>query len=459
MKRLALVAIVAACGAQPQPASGPATIRRPVEDKAAIAPPPPVPEVPMPGGEPSTAEPDDSTRPLEDAVHPVTSFDIVEPTGAPANAKLAGSVLVWADASFYVAPKDGAVSLQLAKLPTRKDHVGEAMPMRVVSTAGAFVEVDMPLTDSFGNHVTDCVWFGLKTQHDVGPWRLFVKRADLAPVVAKKFSTTFDDGSRITVEPGLPILALVGGASLVGFSHVWVPAALPASAIGYAYPTPPPPKEPSPFSGERSRREQAEYKHLLRARTVGIANTQQPLRGVFAPLAKAVETKGSRVAFPIEDTCGALTVLASPTDVKPYKSRRESALSGLGGIGHGEVMGVEKWTIPRGTRLVAQNGKASTTATLDISVPKPVAGAKQVCIERNPYVSTPHVFGPKTDDIDGVTVKLCVPTRLLKHTKAPKGFGSGSGSGLRRRRGRSSAVPRLVAPPSGVKPLGPVHGN
>jgi len=427
MKRLALLALAACGGAQPQPE----TIRRPVEDKAAIAPPPPAPDVPMPGDPPKeTVEKAEEKRTVDDVLRPATSFDIAELTGAPASAPLVGSVLVWLDAPFYLAPKDGAPSIQLGKLPNRKDHIGEAVPMRVVSTKGAFIEVETAITDSVGNDVMDCAWFGMKTPHDVGRWRLFVKRADLAPVVSKKSSMSFADGSRVEIEPGMPILPLTDGKSLVGFHRVWVPAALPAASIGYAYPTPPPPKEPTPADAD----ETDKNKHVLKARTIRIAETEQPLRGAFAPLAMSVETKGDRVAFPIEDVCGRLTVMANPADVKAYQPSRPRDGSSGGGIGYGDVMGVEKWYIPKKTRLVAQNGSASTTANKDISVDKPAPGAKQVCIQRSPYVSTPYIFGPDKQKVDDTSVTLCVPARAVKHQKASLGPGTGTGFGTLRGR-------------------------
>lgn len=433
MQRLALLALAACGGAPPQPE----TIRRPTEDKAAIAPPPPAPDVPMPGDPPKqTVENTDGKRTMEEVLRPATSFEIAALTGAPPSTKLVGSVLVWLDAPFYLSPKEGAPSLQLGKLPNRQDHVGEAVPMRVVSTKGAFVEVETPITDSLGNDVMDCAWFGLKTPHDVGRWRLFVKRADLAPVVAKKTAMTFSDGSRIEMEPGMPILPLADGKWLVGFHRVWVPAALPAGSFGFAYPTPPPPKEPRATDADEQLAETDKNNHVLKARTIGIAETEQPLRGAFAPLAVSVETKGNRVAFPVDDVCGKLTVMADPADVKAYEPSRPRDGSGWGGIGYGEAMGVEKWFIPRQTRLVAKDGSASTTASRDISVDKPASGAKQVCIERGPYISSAYVFGPEKQKVADAKVTLCVSARTVKHQKAGSPFGTGFGSGFGKGSGR-----------------------
>src|SRR5262245_40800226 len=105
----------------------------------------------------------------------------VDPPVAPANAKLAGSVLVWIDAPFYLAPRADAPSLQFAQLDARKDRVGHAVPMRVVAARGAFVEVETPVLDDLHNTVTDCAWHAIAPANDLGRLRLFVRRSDLAP--------------------------------------------------------------------------------------------------------------------------------------------------------------------------------------------------------------------------------------------------------------------------------------
>ena len=96
MRTVALVVAVAACGgAAPEPQ----TIRRSEPDKAAIAPPPPIPDVRVEErGETDTG---DSKR--DPLAPPPSGLAFADVVGAPANAPLKGSVLVWADATFYLA--------------------------------------------------------------------------------------------------------------------------------------------------------------------------------------------------------------------------------------------------------------------------------------------------------------------------------------------------------------------
>ena len=60
--------------------------------------------------------------------------------------------------------------------------------------------------------------------------RLYVKRTDLAPVIVKTFTAKYKDGSKITVEPGVPVLA-----GKVAFHEAIVPVVVPESSLGVAY--------------------------------------------------------------------------------------------------------------------------------------------------------------------------------------------------------------------------------
>ncbi|MBA2544116.1 MAG: hypothetical protein H0V17_31015 [Deltaproteobacteria bacterium] len=128
-----------------------------------------------------------------------------DPRGPEPTAKLAGTVLVWNDATFYLDADDKA-STQLATIAgPRKDHVGQVVPLRVVSTTGDFVEVESVVG-------TDCTWTKLPQPEDLTKLRLFVKRSDLAPVVVKPFTKTWPNGTSLAVRAGLPALRTAHGA-------------------------------------------------------------------------------------------------------------------------------------------------------------------------------------------------------------------------------------------------------
>lgn len=387
MKRLVLV--LAACGG--------------------AAPPPPVAPAPAPPSAPVAPVAD--VRREVGGESPSVVEQIVEPTGAPGDEVLAGMALVWIDAPLYTAPHADAPTRTLAKLENRRLHLGEAMPMRVISTKGDFVEVEMPAQDALRNVVSDCAWFGVATQFDVEGWRVFVRRADLAPVLAKHLRTTFSDGSDIEARPGAPALPLADGRVLVELGGMWIPLAAPL-AHSYA---------PLPARGEAPA-----LKHRLQATYVDVANERVLLRSMWAPLAARVEMRGDTAAFPIVDSCGTATVITPAASVEPYV-RASSDTGGIFGVGFGtgEVVGAERWYLPKGTPLVVEGGTARAVASTDITIPKPGA-AKSVCVERAPLVTTSAVFGPKLESLAAQPLRICARARAVKYQKAAR-FGAGRG--------------------------------
>jgi hypothetical protein len=427
MRWIALVVVVAACGGSSS--VQPAPPREPV--KPAIAPPPSAPPVEEKAAETpawpegsgnATAAPDENAKASLDAkLWPATELAVTEPTGAPAKSKLAGNVLVWIDAKLYVAPKDTAKSIQLANLDARKDRAGHAIPMHVVGTKGDFVEIESPARDAGLNSVMDCAWFGLETPMDMEHWRLFVKRADLAPVIAKKHSASFADGSKLELRPGVPVIPLADGRWLVDLRQAWVPVTLPADVVGYAYP---------PLSTER-KEATFERRFQLHARTFDLADARVKLRGMFNLLAEQIEQKGDRVAFPFDSACATASVIVDAASVRPYESKANgSGGGGMGSIGLGTA-GAERWYLPVGTTLVAEGGTASVKVRYPLTVTKPAKTDKTVCVDRGPFVASRYVFAPTLErfDISTRALKMCAPVRAVKHDKGG-GFGVGKGFGL-----------------------------
>src|SRR5262249_4246355 len=137
---------------------------------------------------------------------PALEINRIEPVCALDAEPLKGNVLVWHDAALYTAPSDNASTARVAVLGgARRDRVGHAMPMHVVATHGSFVEVE--ILDDPG-----CTWTRLATTDDIAKLHLFVKRADLAPVLVKPFDKTFADGTRIALRPGVPVVPTTAGA-------------------------------------------------------------------------------------------------------------------------------------------------------------------------------------------------------------------------------------------------------
>jgi hypothetical protein len=106
---------------------------------------------------------------------------------AAAEPKLAGSVLVWIDAPLRPDAADGGASIHLGQLENGREHaVNFVVPMHVVGEQGELVEVEP--TDDIG-----CAWSKVARPPALASLRLFVKRSDLAPVVARAFAASFKE--------------------------------------------------------------------------------------------------------------------------------------------------------------------------------------------------------------------------------------------------------------------------
>ena len=160
---------------------------------------------------------------------PVFAAAKSDPTGAPEKQTLRGSVLVWHDAKLYTAADDSASTLQLATFEgARKDHVGHVVAMKVVSTKGAFVEVELAGAE-------DCTWSHVVVPDDLARVRLFVRRDDIAPVVVKPFTKKFADGTSLSLSVGTPVVATDAGTFVVSLRGDELEVDLPAASVGHAY--------------------------------------------------------------------------------------------------------------------------------------------------------------------------------------------------------------------------------
>jgi hypothetical protein len=142
---------------------------------------------------------------------------------------LRGNVLVWHDAMLYSEPSDTARTLQLATFDgARKDHAGHVVALKVVAGKGAFVEVEL-------TGQRDCTWSRMVVPDDLARVRMFVRRADLAPVLVKPFSKSFADGTSISLSVGTPLVATDAGTYVVSLRGDEVEVDVPAASVGFAY--------------------------------------------------------------------------------------------------------------------------------------------------------------------------------------------------------------------------------
>jgi len=305
-------------------------------------------------------------------------------TAVPAEV-LAGNVLVWQDATLYSDTTDAAQQLHIGA-PGR--HVGQVVPMHVLASHGDFVEVE-PGDDA------ECTTSRVETTDDVAHVRLFVKRADLAPVLTKPYAKEFDDGTRIALRPGMPVLAAADGTIAVAIRGGEVTAEIPAASIGHAY-----------------RLDKAKSKAISGHDLALAANTPVTLGGrnlsLGAMLAAGVERKGATTLFAIEDRCVALTVAA------PSKAVKDSDDEDSAGVGAGSGMGVldlrNEDYLPIGTALSA-GGHQVAIAAKPIYLPGKPSG-KTVCVDRRIRL----VSAGEPGDVDD-KLHLCAPSAKVVHER------------------------------------------
>jgi hypothetical protein len=155
----------------------------------------------------------------------------LDPPSAPDSDVLRGNVLVWHDAKFFGEPSDTAQSIQLATFDgARKDHVGDVVALKVIGGKGPFVEVEL-------TGQRDCNWSHVVVPDDLARVRMFVRRADLAPVVVKPVTKSFTDGTSISLAVGTPVLATDAGTYVISVHGDELEVDVPAASVGFAYTT------------------------------------------------------------------------------------------------------------------------------------------------------------------------------------------------------------------------------
>ncbi|HEY1557762.1 MAG TPA: hypothetical protein VGF94_23180 [Kofleriaceae bacterium] len=322
--------------------------------------------------------------------------ELVEPVGAADGEALHGDVLVWADATFYTDTSDSAQMVHAARLAgTRKDHLGDVIAMRVVSAGkDGFVEVE-PAAQ------LDCTWARLETSDDLTRVRLFVKRADLAPVLTQPFEHAFEDGTRIALRPGVAVIATVDERFVVGVRGAAIVTALPAASIGHAY-TPDHVKA-APTVLER------DYELAPNTR-ITLGDQAIKLDGSHA---SQIERRGAATLFSIRTRCAALDVSVATKAVREIEDADEDGDDSSSGL---SVLSLRDHDyIPAGTVLASTTGHAIAVAAKPMYLPGSPHG-KTACVERRMIVG---VVGGEALDADGEDgrLRVCAPAASVVHER------------------------------------------
>ena len=322
----------------------------------------------------------------------------VDPELAPDTATLAGTALVWVDARLYLDPVDTAPSVQLAKPIKRKDAVGQVMPVRVVASDKGFVQIE-PTKD------IDCTWSKLASHKDLAKLHLWVKRSDLAPVLAKPYRKTWKDGTKLSLAVGTPLGRSTDGY-IVSLHGELVGVDVPAVSVAYAY-------KPGKVVAVKSRGKKPVW---LEKKAVTLGEQSIQLTELWS--APAAQIRGNRVLFPLEARCITAVVSAAKSDV-------DRDLRGFGiGVGGANAalaskIGEEHWFVPKGAAVTSATGTGTVAVTtIGIDVPNP-GKATTVCIERPIDLDQIVAEAPNATEtvIADRTLKLCVPASVIQHDR------------------------------------------
>jgi hypothetical protein len=323
------------------------------------------------------------------------SLAIVAALAVPAAAEtpLSGNVLVWADAPLYPDANATGPSIKVGTLDLgRTKDVGYVVPMHVVSVQGDFVEVE-PTTD------VECAWWRVVKPDGLDTLRMYVARADLAPVLIKPFKASHKDGSSIALQVGVPVL---GGK--VAFNRGVVPVAIPDSSLGIAYA---PHKIAAVVKPDKK-------KFLLDEAT------EVKLGGAMFPLgpwvAAAARPQGKRMLVSLAARCMTAVISAPKERVHAGISINQAVAASEPPTRRAITGGAERAYLPVGTKMTSEKG-SHVVGTLDADrdVIKPKAGARAcaefVITRDDPFVDVPHTVDASQPQR---TLKLCAPADAVK---------------------------------------------
>jgi hypothetical protein len=310
----------------------------------------------------------------------------LDPVGAADSDTIKGTVLVWHDAQLLVEPKEDARSIQLATFDVaRKERVGHVFAMKVVSAQPGFVEVELDDTQH-------CTWSHVVVPDDYARVRLFVRRADLAPVLTKPFTKTFANNTSVTLAPGTPLLASDAGTYVVSMRGAEVEVDVPAAQVAYSYAMP---KSSAVAMAGQTLQVAAGTKAMLGDRTITLTGFEG------APIQKT----GDATLVAIETRCATAKV-SIPTG--SLKDTDEAKLE-LEDTEGGTTLSLrDEFFIPRLTPLNAGTRMVAVAAKPIYLHSEPFG--KNACIERKIGVKSELEIA-KTD----VKLRLCAPaTKVVR---------------------------------------------
>jgi hypothetical protein len=302
-----------------------------------------------------------------------------------------GNVLVWADAPLYSDPNDSGPGVRVATLDLGRDKdVGYVYPMKVIGGTGEFLEVE-PTAD------VECAWWRVVKPDGLDTVHLYVKRADLAPVLVKPFKASHKDGTSISVQAGVPVLA-----GKIAFNRGVVPVAIPEASLGLAY-------APHKIAAVAK---PGKTKFLLDEATEVTLGDASFSLGPW--VAAAAKPKKQRMHVSIAARCMTAVVSAPKDRVHAGVSINQAVDAKAAPP---RPVTSSTYYLPAGTKMMSERGD-HVVGTLDADRPvvKPKSGASRACSDfvitrDDPFVDVPHTVDTSQPQR---TLKLCAAADALK---------------------------------------------
>jgi hypothetical protein len=233
---------------------------------------------------------------------------------------------------------------------------------------------------------------------DLVKLKLWVRRADLAPVLAKPFAKAFPDGTGVTLRPGVPVLPTTDGTAAVALGGDELVTDIPAASIAYSY------------IPDRSRAVNVSpHEYVIDAKTPGMLGDQAI---VIHRRATGVERRGDAAIIAFDDRCSAVQLAIASKAIREVEDDDTGVGPSCTTGGNLDLRGDEY--LPKLTWL-SSGGRPVAMAAKSIYLPLGGTLGKSVCVTRRLRLET-TILPPNTTDVDDA-LRLCAPRTKVARDK------------------------------------------
>jgi len=304
-------------------------------------------------------------------------------------ADLRGDAMIWEDATLYFEPWESGASIRFSTIGRRESEVGRAIPVRIIdSTLRSFVEVEAP------SHA-GCTSRRLDVDPRLEGLRMFVHRADLAPVLIKPFAATYSDGTRIKLAVGLPVMPTATGDYWVPLREDKIRLPIPHASVGYVY-------RPGKIADPEIPKDKLARLDRNASIKLGDGGFTVRTNSWIGPMP---DKKPDGTLFKLAARCLEMVVEAPSNTLRPIGAPRPSG---------GQPVYVPRatgWRIPAGTPITTQSGREVAVAAKDIQIQMPAPAPETVCFDLRMTMT-------REDQSWGTiprTFKLCASGSAVEH--------------------------------------------